>query len=50
MKNTKIKDTPCDGCVYNFRDKKCTMTPISNLEGRCGSCTAKETCLKWNPE
>ena len=46
----KIIDTPCDGCVYNFRDKKCQMTPISNLEGKCLSCLARDTCLWWNPE
>jgi hypothetical protein len=47
---SKIIDTPCDGCVYNFRDKKCQMTPISNLEGKCLSCLARDTCLWWNPD
>jgi len=47
--NLKIVDTPCDGCVYNFKNRRCVMTPISNMEGNCLSCLAKGTCLYWNP-
>ena len=47
--NSKIRDTPCDGCVYNWRDKKCQMTPISNQPGKCLVCGSRDTCLQWNP-
>ncbi len=47
--NNKIIDNPCDGCVFNFRDRKCQMTPISNVEGKCLSCISRDTCLRWNP-